>query len=366
MALADLLRPRTRPQVVNRMLQVLAAARGEVNPSQFAPTSYVPGDPLRTVLEITGEGIADTERTLEGLGLGGYLQTAQGAWLDALVESHYGLTRQQSTFAAGWVQFTAPLTEGIGIPAGMIVGTVSGLRFTTRDPLVLAAGASGQVLATAESPGAEYNVPLGTITVIHTPLPGLTVTNPPGWLVTNGADTESDESLRERARLRWAELGRGGTAAAYRYWALTAGPGVDRVRVLDQHPRGQGTVDVVIWGTGGIGSQVVADTNAFIQQQRPLTANVQVYAATERVLPVTLELYAPGMDRPTIEAQVHAGLAELQRATDIGGRLYTSQLIEVAMLPAGVMDVRSSVGDVILGPTEALTLLPRLTWRETP
>lgn len=366
MAWDDLFRPRTRPQVVHRMLQVLSAGRGDVDPLNFAPANYVPGDPLRTLLELAGEGVADVERTVEQLGRGGYLQTATGQWLDALVESHYGLLRQPSTFASGLVRFTASSGGAVGVPAGMIVGTASGLRYTTRDAVNLEAGQSADVHATAESPGAASNVPNGAVTILHTPLPGLSVTNPSGWLITNGTDAETDEALRRRASLRWAELGGGATRAAYEYWALTADPGVDRVRVLDQHPRGQGTVDVVLWGTGGIGSDVVQTVNDYIQARRPVTADVLVYAAQELAVPVNLSLYAPGVNRADVTAQVLAGLTALQLAQGIGQILYRSAVIEVAMLPPGVLDATTDLTDVHPTDTQAITLTPSITWRDTP
>lgn len=366
MALDDLFRTRTRPQVVHRMLQVLAAGRGDVNPLNFAPTNYVPGDPLRTLLELSGEGIADVERTVEQLGRGGYLQTASGAWLDALAESHYGLSRQPSAFTIGLVRFTASAGGAVAVPAGMIVGTLAGLRYTTNEAVNLEAGQSADVLATAEHPGAAYNVPNGTVTVLHTPLPGLSVTNPTGWLVTNGADVESDDALRSRAALRWAELGGGATKYAYQFWALSATSSVDRVKVLDQHPRGQGTVDVVIWGTGGIGSAVVADVRAYIEERRPVTADVQVYAATELAVPVNLQVYAPFSDQLPVQAAIEANLTALQLSLGIGEILYRSAVIEAAMLPAGVLDVTTDLEDVHPGATQALTLTPTITWRDTP
>ncbi|GGL15966.1 baseplate J/gp47 family protein [Deinococcus radiotolerans] len=366
MALADLIRPRSREQVVGRMLNVLAAGRGDVNPVNFAPTNYVPGDPLRTLLELTGEGVADVERTVEQLGLGGYLSTAHGAWLDALVESQYGLSRQASTFARFLVRFSAPVTTGLQVPAGMIVGTGTGLRYTTREAVTLEPGASADVLAVADSPGAAYNVPAGTITVLHTPLPGLSVTNPPGSLLSGGADTETDDALRVRASGRWAELGGGATRRAYEFWALTSHPSVDRVLVLDEHPRGQGTVDVVLWGEGGLGSSVVTAADEYIQARRPVTADVQVYSAHEINTPVPLDVYAPGADPVSVTAQIQQALAALQRSLGIGQILYHSAVIEAAMLPAGVLDVTTPLRDTHPTGVEVVTLAPAITFRSTP
>lgn len=366
MAWADLVRARTREQVVKRMLVLLSAGLDTVNPERFLPSNYAVGDPLRTLLELAGEGISDVERTVQLLGNSGYLETAEGPWLDELVQSHYRLTRQPSTFAAGVVRFYAPAAEGVAVPPGMIVGTLNGLKYQAAVGATIAAGEYADLAVRAESPGARYNVPVGTITQLHTPLPGLTVSNLPGWLLEAGADEESDASLRRRASLRWAELGGGATRAAYEYWALSAHPSVDRVTVLDQHPRGQGTADVVIWGTGGIGADVVQAVDSYVQARRPVTADIQVYAATERVVTVPIELYAPLGDRATVEAQVISGLSALQRELSIGSTLYQAAVVEVAMLPAGVLDARVGMTDLRLGQTEAATLAPVLTWRGTP
>lgn len=366
MPLSDLIRPRTREQVVQRMLTVLSAGRGSVNPANFAPTNYIPGDPLRTILEITAEGISDVERTQAALAASGYLGTAEGPWLPELTLSQYGLSRQPSVFARGAARFAATEAQAIVMPAGMIVGTPNGLRYFTLEPATIPAGTYADVPIRAEQPGAAYNVPIDAITILHTPLPGLSVTNVGGWLDEAGADEETDAALRRRASLRWSELGGGATADSYRYWAYSAHPSVDRVRILDDHPRGQGTVDVVLWGTGGLGPAVVSVADAYIQARRPVTANVLVYSASERVVPVTVTLYAPGGDRTTIGAEVLANLAALQQATGIGEVLYRAQLIEAAMLPAGMLDAQVSVGDIALGPIEALTLDVTIAWRNTP
>ncbi|GGI87297.1 baseplate J/gp47 family protein [Deinococcus wulumuqiensis] len=364
MALSDLIRPRSREQVVQRMLYTLGAdpALG----ANFAPTNYVPGDPLRTLLELAGEGISDVDRLVAALAEAGYLDSAVGEWLSLLTESHYATTRQTSTFAQGLVRLVASPGSAVAAPAGLIVGTANGLKFSTLEAAVVPAGSYADVPVRAEQPGAAYNVPATTIRILHTPLPGLAVTNVGGWLLEAGADEEGDEALRRRARLRWSELGGGATRDAYEYWAFTAHPSVDRVRVLDEHPRGQGTVDVVLWGTGGLGDAAVTAVDAYVQARRPLTSDVQVYSAAERAVPVAVELYAPFGDRASIEAQVLSGLSALQRELPIGGTLYRAQVIEVAMLPPGVLDARTTFADVRPGAVEALTLVPRVSWRDTP
>ncbi|GGR00342.1 baseplate J/gp47 family protein [Deinococcus ruber] len=367
MALDDLTRSRTREQVVARMLNVLSSSQLL---NTFQPTSYLPGGTLRTLLEIQGEAQADTERTVAGLAAGGYLETAAGQWLDALVTSHYGLARQQSGFAQGNVLIScAALSGPYDLTAGaVIVGTLSGLRYVSTTAVTVPAGGTVLLPVQAEQAGSAYNVPIGTITLLHTPQPGLSITNAADWLTVAGVDAESDGALRVRAALRWAERGGGATADAYRSWALSASASVDQVRVLDEHPRGQGTVDVVLWGSGGIGRDVVAAVNSYVQFRRPLTADVQVYSATPRTLTFTLELYAPGTDPARVQADVLTNLGALQQAALIGSVFYRSEIVEAAMTVPGVLDARAPMvpETMVLGATEALLLAPMLSLRSTP
>ena len=199
---------------------------------------------------------------------------------------------------------------------------------------------------------------------MNTPLPGVSVSNLAGWLLTAGADEESDESLAARAAARWAERGGGAVRAAYEYWALTSTPSITKVLVQDQHPRGQGTANVIVWGEGGVGSAAVLLADAYIQARRPTTADVLVRAATEHVVSVSVTLTGTMSDRPAAMAQVLAGLQRLQIATPIGGTLYRSALIEAAMLPPGMVNAVLTVpaGDVVLASDEALTISPNVVW----
>ncbi|WP_052351550.1 baseplate J/gp47 family protein [Deinococcus pimensis] len=349
------------------MLSVLAA--GDLT---MTATDYLPGSTVRTLLEIEAEAVADVERTVAALAASGFLATAAGEWLDAYVDSEYGnLVRQAALFTVGRVTLTAAPTSGpYDIPAGGLwVGTLSGLKYVTTEGGVLPQGGEITLGVQAESPGSAYNVPVSAIRVLHTPLPGVTVRNLTGWLTSAGRDRESDDSLRARARGRWPELGSGATRGAYDAWARRRDDGQDsavtQVRVLDQHPRGQGTVDVILWGEGGIGTADVAAARAYIEARRPINDDVQVYAATARNVTIALTLFAPGADHARIEGEITTNLAALQRDTPIGGVLYRSAIIEAAMTPAGMVDATlpAAFTDVTLGTAEAAVLTPSFTWR---
>lgn len=359
--LRDLLQPVDRDRVLEQLLDRLRARGFEVD-------DWHSGGVARTLLEIYAELVADWSQLVPRIAEGGYLETASGPWLDLVASSQYGLVREPGVFARGIVRLSCQ--PGFGPynidPGRMWFATETGLRYRNLDGGTLSAGGTLDVTVEAEAVGSRYNVAANAITVMITPLPGVTATNPPGWLLVAGADPESDDRLRRRCSARWAELGYGATRAAYEYWALAAHPSVTRVRVLDQHPRGQGTVDVVIYGEGGIGQDVVDAVDAYIQERRPVTADVLVYAATPRVVQVRAEVYVQARWRAEAAVRAAANLQKYQQELDIGAPVYRAALIEQLMEPPGVVNVVLSApsGDVTLGQTEVATLDIALTWVE--
>ena len=75
-----------------------------------------------------------------------------------------------------------------------------GLKYRNITAGTIPAGGSLPLIFEAESPGAQYNVPNNTITVLNTPLNGVTINNPdPGsgtWITSEGSDVETDERLK--------------------------------------------------------------------------------------------------------------------------------------------------------------------------
>lgn len=338
---------------------------GDATLSRLPVSDFEPGGSARTMLQLLARSLAEMDAVRVTTVESGFLGLAKGEWLDELARSHYQLERKPSAFAE--VRLTLSAAAGLGPydlrPGELWAESAAGLRYALLDAGTIPAGGSVALAFRAESPGTEYNAPAGTVTRLATPLPGVTVTNLAASLITAGADVESDAALSLRAALRWAERGGGATRAAYEFWALTAHPSITKVRVLDQNPRGQGTVDVIVWGEGGLGTFPVTTANDYIQARRPLTANVRVASALEHIVPV--QLTVKGVQTPDREAQIIAGLTALQRDTPIGGTLYRAALIEVAMLPDGVLNavLSNPAADVTLGTEEALTLnVQPITW----
>ena len=181
----------------------------------------------------------------------------RSAWLD-LHSGQVELTRRAATKARGLVWFSraAQSTGNVRIPVGRVVRTKADAKgdvyryVTLADAVLLAGEERVAVLCEAEEYGAGANAVAGQICELSTHVPGVSgVTNDADWLTSEGADEETDAQLQERYTLAWLEEA-GCTSAAYKAWALSV-PGVTSAKVLDNHPRGEGTVDLVVLGSAG-------------------------------------------------------------------------------------------------------------------
>lgn len=182
---------------------------------------------------------------------------ASGKWLD-LHARQVDAARKPATKARGNVIFRRGESRGnIVIAKGRILRTKpDGLgniyRYATLEDAVLPMAAdSVAVPVEAEEYGQLANATAGQICELATPVPGIaSVGNEADWLVSEGADEESDASLARRYILAWQRRA-GVTRSAYEAAALEV-PGVSDVYVADQHPRGEGTVDVIVMGSAGL------------------------------------------------------------------------------------------------------------------
>ena len=189
---------------------------------------------------------------------------ATDRWLDLHCDQ-IGIARKPATRARGNVLFLRGDIRGnIRIPAGRILRTLpDGLgniyRYITDELVVLPEdAASVPVPVTSEEYGQGANAALVQICELVTPVTGIAaISNEADWLTEEGADKENDASLQRRYILEWKSKA-GITRAAYEAAALSV-PGVADVFVADQHPRGEGTVDVVVESTAGIPTQSLLD-----------------------------------------------------------------------------------------------------------
>lgn len=198
---------------------------------------------------------------------------ATGKWLELHCEQ-IGIARKPPVKARGLVKFVRGETGGnIRIPAGRILrtppdGAGNIYRYVTDEMTVLPEDETSVLVpVSSEEYGQGSNASVGQICELVTPVPGIAeVWNSSDWLLVEGADQESDLSLRRRYILEWQSKA-GITRAAYEAAALSV-PGVVDVFVADQHPRGEGTVDVVVESTAGIPTdRLLADVMAALDDK---------------------------------------------------------------------------------------------------
>jgi uncharacterized phage protein gp47/JayE len=333
---------------------------------------------LRGLIELWAWGLYALYQFLFAILKQGFPESATGAWLD-LHSAQVGVARRSTTKASGTVIFSRSGTSGnVPIPAGRIVRTLPDgagtvYRYVTDADAVLPAGqTSVAVPVTAEEYGAASNVVVGSITELSTVVQGIeSVTNTSDWLTSEGADAETDAPLRERYFLRWMEAN-GCTKYAYRSWALRV-PGVIAVAILDQHPRGQGTVDVVVKGAAGLPTQALLDAVAAeIAPEAPINDDWLVKAPVPVSVAVVahLELVPDTGDAAAVTAAAEARLRALftdptavehVSPLQIGEDLPLTRLTGTVMYVSGIKSVvwTSPPGDIVV-PGDGLAVLASL------
>lgn len=175
------------------------------------------GSVTRTLGEAISREIATVYQQINLAYLAGFIDTATGKSLD-LVVAILGVTRKTKDFAVGLVTFLRdPTIEGnITIPEGTQLTTSKGeALFVTSQLRTLQRGQVRidiPVQATDASKGKAGEVAAGTITTLSQAIAGIAkVTNFEATIL--GAEDESDEALRSRAKAVLRGLGKATLAA---------------------------------------------------------------------------------------------------------------------------------------------------------
>jgi uncharacterized phage protein gp47/JayE len=223
-------------------------------------------------------------------------------------------------------------------------------------------GANGTVsLPVVASPaGSAGNLAAGTQLTITSPVEGLT--SQTGTVdsngITNGADLESISSWRARILAQIRLEPSGGTYSDYVKWALAASSNVS-IAACPPGACGGGVVSVVIFGPGYTvaSAALVAEVQAYINTQRPVTANVTVYAGTLNLVNVTLHL---NPDTPTIRAAASTALAlSFEQDAAVGSTTYVTRLDNAVSSSDGEYshEMSTPAADVVAPTLFALNVL---------
>lgn len=238
----------------------------ELKEEGFVITNFHSGGIFYTLLMIVLRIEREFKMFLRAFLNNAFVTHASGAWLD-LKATDYSKKRKKAQKAQGLVTVSRTDVEGdaVKIEKGHVFKTkkdINGeeLRFFVLEATVLQQGARAvDVLVEAEMEGSRYNVPEGQITRSLTFLNGIDeITNGADWITREGSDTEDDDGLKTRTLRSWSEL----AARPIEDTFINAAEGVAGVLFAQadcQHPRGQGTVDVIVTGTAGEATEGLLD-----------------------------------------------------------------------------------------------------------
>lgn len=250
------------PEIEERRDELVA----ELKEAGFVVTNFHSGGVFYTLLMIVLRIEREFKMFLRAFLNNAFVTHASGAWLD-LKAADYSKKRKKAQKARGLVTVSRTDTEGdaVRIEKGHVFKTkkdINGeeLRFFVLETTVLQQGARAvDVLVEAEMEGSRYNVPEGQITRSLTFLNGVDeITNAEDWITREGSDTEDDDGLKTRTLRSWAELAARPIEDTF-INAAESVPGVLFAQADCQHPRGQGTVDVIVTGTAGEATEGLLD-----------------------------------------------------------------------------------------------------------
>lgn len=314
------------------------------------------------VWDMTRPSAMEKSYTMEALNV--VVQSIFPEWADGyILDLHArrcGITRRDATYATGYVHVagtgTKTIPEGFLFctPATMLTPSVS---YATQEEVTLAYNSETETYE-ADIPvmcteaGLIGNCPAHGITVMASPIQGITeIYNENAF--EDGADTETDDDLRERViefERNW-NTSFVGNNADYRRWALEV-DGVGSASVIPEwQGTGTGTVKVVILTQqGGQASEalmtavydhIMGDPNDPYTRLAPIGAILTVSTGTPMTINITANVeMGSGATLETIAEAFTASLVEyFKEAKDEGEVKYTRIARCLSQTP-GVTDYR--------------------------
>lgn len=333
----------------------------ELKDAGFAITNFHSGGIFHTLLMIALRiqiELLELARTILNQS---FVSHASGTWLD-LKMADYSKLRKQARKTRGYVTVSRTGTdaEAVKIAKGHIFKSVKDINgeelrfFALEDTVLQKSAQSVDVLVEAETEGSRYNVPEAQITRTLTYIGEVEITNGEGWITQEGSDTEDDESARTRTLRAWSELALVPLRDTY-VNVCEAISGVLYVTVNDQHPRGQGTVDVIVTSEAGAASEdLLAQCQAVCEAIREPDTDVLVKSAeivyTDINVTVTI---SNSLSREGLSERVKASVTDLLR---LRGRRVFNELTHADLIHKIKSDVSVVRNVTVIAPAEDLFL----------
>jgi len=324
-SLPDLVKALTVEQLRTTLLATLTTLG-------FPATSWHLGAVIRTIVSLFAATLSPFTDLLVLVAKSGFLDWAEGVWLDLVAEQVYSTPRNPALPAAGTVTLNNSAGGSFGPYAPKtwkVFNPATGKVYWNTETFSLAPLETDKVVAIeAVEVGSGSTSNAGTITGIETSMPGVACSNAAALL---GFDAESDANLRIRCRLKLASLSPNGPAEAYQYvalsYALNGGVTVTRTRPVLDSATGQSTLYVA--GPSGAlsGPDVAKIQTAIGLLCKPLGFDCTVVSATNKSVSFIQTVYvysALNLLTAEVQAAVEAELDEWILTMPIGGDFIVS------------------------------------------
>lgn len=287
-------------------------------------------------------------------------QTSYGQYLDYLGQIR-GVTRLPATPATGNVKFVGQ--PNVLIKAGTQVSTQSAtitpaIVFETIEDVTTNSEGQTIVRAVCTEAGTVGNVPAGVVTMMVTPINGITaVTNPLPF--TGGTDDEDDDAFRERILDARRLPITSGNKHHYRYWAMEV-PGIGDAKVFPTW-NGPGTVKVIIIDANkrAASPELIAAVAEHIEESRPIGAAVTVDTATEKQIDITADVtLTDGYTIQQVQQSYREAVVDFfNEIAFVEDYVSYAQLGRILLQIPGVMDyanllINGSINNVMLNEEE--------------
>ncbi|QXZ18251.1 baseplate J/gp47 family protein [Lelliottia amnigena] len=240
-----------------------------------------------------------------------FVATASGSMLRLLAWA-VNVTAKPASAAAGVARFHKTNAEDvIAIPAGTLLQTerINGVVYVlavSEDTTLPAGVESALIPVTATGSGSGYNLAPGYYRILPVAVAGIaSAVNEDDWLITPGADEESDDELRDRTRNQFNLVGNYHTDAIYRSMiAGVVGLSIDRIYFLHDAPRGPGTANAyLLLDSGEISQPFIEAVNDYVSNQghHGHGDDLQCFAMPETSHSLTVTVYVESMENMTAE-----------------------------------------------------------------
>lgn len=254
-----------------------------------------------------------------------FAATATDAYLD-LKAWDVDLTRKGDQKTRGVINFVkVNPSEATAIPADIWISTerINGTIYRVKpvQAMVSPAGeAVARVVCEAEFAGAAWNLAPGYYHLLSEPVTGILSArnDDKEWIITPGADAESNDALGLRIKNQFSAVGRYHIDAVYRSMlASVAGIRADHIFFEHDAPRGPGTANAyILLEVGTTPASLISKLNDYVTNQgnHGHGDDLQVMAIPETEHSLHLELWpVDNLGEPQLAALV-AGVRQLVNA----------------------------------------------------